>query len=60
MGHPSRNMLDVVAEGNLNTADLAQKFSEERNLMWHRDCFCGILVKNVGAFSPCLKSLPEA
>ena len=28
--------------------------------MWHKDCFCGILVKNVAAFCPCLKSLPEA
>ena len=28
--------------------------------MWHRDCFCDILVKNVAAFCPCLKSLPEA
>jgi hypothetical protein len=25
--------------------------------MWPRDCFCGILVKNVASF---LKSLPEA
>ena len=28
--------------------------------MWHKDCFCGILVKNVATFYPCLKSLPEA
>jgi hypothetical protein len=28
--------------------------------MWHKDCFCGILVKNVATFCPCLKSLPEA
>ncbi|KRY66817.1 hypothetical protein T11_13570 [Trichinella zimbabwensis] len=28
--------------------------------MWPRDCFCGILVKNVATFCPCLKSLPEA
>ena len=25
-----------------------------------KDCFCGILVKNVATFCPCLKSLPEA
>lgn len=25
-----------------------------------KDCFCGILVKNVAAFCPCLKSLPKA
>ena len=28
--------------------------------MWHKDSFCGILVKNVATFCPCLKSLPEA
>ena len=28
--------------------------------MCHKDCFCGILVKNVPTFCPCLKSLPEA
>ena len=28
--------------------------------MWHKDCFCVILVKNVATFCPCLKSLPEA
>jgi hypothetical protein len=28
--------------------------------MWHKDCFCGILVKNVATFYSCLKSLPEA
>jgi hypothetical protein len=27
--------------------------------MWHKDCFCGTLVKNVATFCPCLKSLPE-
>ena len=28
--------------------------------MWPSVCFCGILVKNVAAFCPCVKSLPEA
>lgn len=28
--------------------------------MWPRDCFCDILAKNVAAFCPCPKSLPEA
>ena len=28
--------------------------------MWPRECFYGILVKNVATFCPCLKSLPEA
>jgi hypothetical protein len=27
---------------------------------WPRQCFCGILVKNVATFCPWLKSLPEA
>jgi hypothetical protein len=27
--------------------------------MWSRDCFCGILTKNVAAFYQCWKSLPE-
>ena len=61
MGHPSRNMEDFVAESDLNYADLAQKVSSKKNFsMQPRDCFCGILVKNVAAFCPCLKSLPEA
>jgi hypothetical protein len=28
--------------------------------MWHKECFCGILVKNVATFCPCLKRLLEA
>jgi hypothetical protein len=28
--------------------------------MWHKDWFCGILVKNVATFCLYLKSLPEA
>ena len=61
MGHPSRNMEDFVAGSNLNCVDLAQEVSKEKNFrMWHKDCFCGILVKNVATFCPCLKSLPEA
>ena len=28
--------------------------------MWHNDCFCGILVKKVATFCPCLKGLLEA
>jgi hypothetical protein len=57
MGHPSRNMEDF----NLNCVDLAQEISKEKNFsMWHKDCFCGILVRNVATFYPCLKSLLEA
>jgi hypothetical protein len=55
MDHLSRNMEDVVAQSGLNCSDIAQEFS-----MWRRDCFYGILMKNVATFCPCLKSLPEA
>ena len=61
MGYPSRNMEDFVAEYDLNCVDLAQEVSVEKNFsMWPRDCSCDILVKNVAAFCPCLKSLPQA
>jgi hypothetical protein len=61
MGHPSRNMVDFVAEGDLNCESLALEVSEEKNFsMWPRDCSCAILVSNVAAFCLCLKSLPEA
>ena len=54
-------MEDFVAGSNLNCVDLAQEISKEKNFrMWHKDWFCGILVKNVATFCPCLKSLPEA
>jgi hypothetical protein len=54
-------MEDFVAVNDLNCEDLAQEISLEKNFsMWPRGCFCGILVKNVAAFCPCLKSLPEA
>ena len=52
-------MKDFVTESDLNCADLAQEVSVENFNMWPADCFCGILVKNVAAFCPCLKSLPE-
>lgn len=61
MGHPSRNMEDLVAESDLNCADLAQELSVEKTInMWPRHCFCDILVKNVAVFCTCLNSLPEA
>ena len=45
----------------MNCVGLAQEISKEKNFrMWHKDWFCGILVKNVATFCPCLKSLPEA
>jgi hypothetical protein len=61
LGHPGRNMEDFVARSNLNCVDLAQEISKEKNFrMWHKDWFCGILLKNVATFCPCLKSLSEA
>jgi hypothetical protein len=61
MDPPFRNMEDLVAGSNLNCVDLAQEISKENNFrMWHENCFCGILVKNVATFCPCLKILPEA
>jgi hypothetical protein len=53
-------MEDFVTESDLNCADLAQEISVENFNMWPRNCFCGILVKNVSVFCPCLKSLPKA
>jgi hypothetical protein len=61
MGCHSRNVVNFVAVSDLNCADLAQEVSEERNFnMWPTDCFCGILVRSVATFCPCLKSLSEA
>jgi hypothetical protein len=61
MGHPSRNMEDFAAGSNFNCVDLVSEISKEKNFsMWHKDCFYGILVKNVTTFCPCLKNLPEA
>jgi hypothetical protein len=53
-------MEDFVAEGDLNCGTLSLEVSEENNFnTWPKDCYCDILVKNVAAFCPCLKSLPE-
>jgi hypothetical protein len=62
MGQPIRNMKDSGAKGHLICVGLlAQEVSVEMDFnMWPRDCFCGVLVKNVAAFCHCLKRLPEA
>jgi hypothetical protein len=61
IGYPSRNMEYFVAGSNLVCVDLAQEISKEKNFrLWHKDCFCGILVKNMATFCPCPKCLPEA
>jgi hypothetical protein len=60
MGYHSRNTEDFVTEYDLNCADLTQEVSVEKNFsMRPRNHFCGIFVKNVATFCPCLKSLPE-
>ena len=51
VGHPSRNMEDFVTESDLNCADLAQEVLVENFIIWPRDCFCDILVKNVATFA---------
>ena len=51
---------DSVAEYNVSYGELAQKVSEENINKWPRDNSYNILVKNVAAFCPCLKSLPKA
>ena len=59
-GHPTRNMEDIVDEGDLNCKALTQDVSEEKNFsIWPRECSCNILVKNVAAFCSCLKILHE-
>jgi hypothetical protein len=52
VSHPRRNMEGFAAVSDLNFADLAQRFSVEKNFsMWPRDCFCSILVKNLILFA---------
>jgi len=54
-------MEDSGADRDLNYGCLAQEVSEEKNFsMLPRNHSCDILVKNVFAFCPCSKSLPEA
>lgn len=61
MGHASRNTEDSKVNGDWNCGGLAQGVSGEKNFsMLPRNCFCDIFVKNVVAFCPCPKSLPEA
>ena len=58
MDHTGRNIKDSHAEDDLNYQGLAQEATEKDNFsMLPRDCSCDILVKNLAAFCPCLKSL---
>ena len=60
MDHSNVNVEDIGGKGNLNCWGLAQEFSEEKNLsILPRDHSCDILVMNVAAFCPCLKSVSE-
>ena len=53
MGHVSRNMEDFVDGSDLNCGSLILEVSEEKYFsMYLRDCFCGILGKNMDAFLP--------
>ena len=44
-------MEDFVAVSVFYLADLAQEVSVKNFIMWPRDCFCLILVKNLAAFA---------
>ena len=43
MGHPSKNIDDSGAEGDLNCGDLAQAVTEDNVSMWPREGSCDIL-----------------
>lgn len=46
-----------MVENDLNYRSWAQEISEGKNFsMWPRDLSCGVLVKIVAVFDPCLKS----
>ena len=61
MGHPRKNMEDFVTEWFELCRPGPRGFNGKLFFdRWPRDCFCGILMKNVAAFCPCLKSLPES
>jgi hypothetical protein len=58
MSYHRRNMEAFVAEADLNCGSLALDNLEEKSFnRLLRDCSCDMLVKNVAAFYPCLKSL---
>ena len=61
MVHTSRSLKESGTECDLNCGCLNQEVSEKKNFsMLPRDRSCDILMKNVAAFCPCPKSLPEA
>jgi hypothetical protein len=54
ISHISGNMENIGAEDDLNCRDLGQEVSEKSFSMLLRNCSCGILVKNLAGFCPCL------
>ena len=61
MGHPSRSIEDRGTKcESMNYVELAQEYSEGKNFsVLPRNHSCDILVKEMTAFCPCPKSLPE-
>lgn len=59
MVHTNGNIKDSGAEVELNCGGLAQDILENNFCMSSRECFYDILMKNMAAFCPCLKSLHE-
>ena len=51
MNHPNKDMENIGAKDDLNYADLVQEVTGENATMWPKNCFCDILVENMGAFS---------
>ena len=60
MGYPSQNMKDCCYWEWFELCRPGPILSVKNFNMWPRDRFCDILVKNMAAFCPCLKSRPEA
>ena len=59
MDHTFRS-IDDCAENNVDEDGHTQVVSEGKNISkWPRDFSCDIWAKNVVAFCPCLKELPE-
>ena len=52
MGHPSRNMEDFVAEGDLNSGNLVIEISEEKNFSMCQRSFLWYSREKCGCFLP--------
>lgn len=56
-------MEDRLTKNNVDHGDPAEEVSDRNNINisnWTTDHFCDILAKNIAAFYPCPKTLPEA